>query len=322
MGFLKKLGKKIKKGARKIGKKVKKYFKKINFKKVLKIVAIAGAAIVTGGAAIGAFGGSLATSTFGSWMIGASNTILGLPVVGTLAKPFAFAGKAIGSTIGAGTDLLGITERQSRLGYMFDNTTGKYVVDTSKTFAGGGEAFKGKTLAEVKGGTDTFIGLGKTVTAAGDVAKLELGQIYDSTTNAFRNMNADELKAAGYDPTKFMVNAKGQIVSQTTGEIVKGAAGSTMTGSVVGDVLTTSAISTGMSLAGGVIQQNLMEDQSQGQPGVGLGEERGIQLSPLEIAYAQSGFDFKDIYETPYYGNADPVSLGASLYNQETIEVV
>ena len=41
------------------------------------LFAIAAAVVVTGGAAIGAFGGKLATTQFGSWMVGASQKVLG-----------------------------------------------------------------------------------------------------------------------------------------------------------------------------------------------------------------------------------------------------
>ena len=96
MGFLRKIVKKVKKGVKKVARGIKKVVKKISKSKILKTIALVGAAIVTGGAAIGAFGGQLASSTMGSWLVTASNSILATPVIGTLAKPFEMLGTAVG----------------------------------------------------------------------------------------------------------------------------------------------------------------------------------------------------------------------------------
>ena len=98
MGLFKSIGKafkKIVKGVVKVVKKVvkgvKKIVKKIGSSKILKALAIAAIIIVTGGAAIGAFGGSLATSTVGSWMVGASQAVTGGALFGTTATAGTFA---------------------------------------------------------------------------------------------------------------------------------------------------------------------------------------------------------------------------------------
>ena len=61
MGFLRKAFKKVKKNIKKVIKSVKKqikrtgkFFKKLSKSKILKTIALVGAAIVTGGAAVGA----------------------------------------------------------------------------------------------------------------------------------------------------------------------------------------------------------------------------------------------------------------------------
>ena len=186
---------KIKKGLKKVRKavtstikgtwkKLKKVVKKVTKSKLFKAVATIGAIIVTGGAAIGAFGGSLASSTFGSWMVGASNTIAGGTLFGTgatgivgaaqtagnfltklAAKLFAATGKAIGSVAGGVSDLTGLTTKQGRMGYRLDSATNKYVVDTSKTLKSG--SLKGSTVAELKAARpgENIMALGKGVDA-------------------------------------------------------------------------------------------------------------------------------------------------------------
>tara|TARA_B100000900_G_scaffold374855_1_gene356416 strand:+ start:875 stop:1642 length:768 start_codon:yes stop_codon:yes gene_type:complete len=116
MGFLRKAFKKVKKGIKKVVRGVKKVVKKISKSKILKTIALVGAALVTGGAAVGAFGGQFATSAVGKALIGAKNFITGLPVVGTVAKPFEFLGAAVGTGAGKVTDFLGVTTEAGRLG--------------------------------------------------------------------------------------------------------------------------------------------------------------------------------------------------------------
>lgn len=115
MGFLRKAFKKVKKGIKKVARGIKKVVKKISKSKILKTIALVGAALVTGGAAVGAFGGQFASSAVGRALIGAKNFITGLPVVGTVAKPFEFIGTALGTGAGKVTDFLGITNEASRL---------------------------------------------------------------------------------------------------------------------------------------------------------------------------------------------------------------
>ena len=118
----KKITGKFKKAVKRVVKGVKKVVKKFKNSKLLKALVIAGAAIVTGGAALGAFGGTgaLATSKFGTWMMGASQKALGGSVfsgsgvlskvgnfaVNTAAKPFGAVGGALGSTARVGANIL------------------------------------------------------------------------------------------------------------------------------------------------------------------------------------------------------------------------
>jgi len=123
---IKKAFKKVVKGVKKVVKKVvkgvKKVVKKIGSSKILKALAIAAAVIVTGGAALTAFGGTgaLATSKLGAFMMNASGKMLGGTVFGgtgtlakignfaikTASKPFGAIGGALGSTARVGANLL------------------------------------------------------------------------------------------------------------------------------------------------------------------------------------------------------------------------
>jgi len=116
MGFLRKAFKKVKKGIKKVVRGVKKVVKKISKSKILKTIALVGAALVTGGAAVGAFGGTLKASQIGQALIRAKNFITSLPVVGTAAKPFEFLGTTLGTGAGKVTDFLGVTSEAGRLG--------------------------------------------------------------------------------------------------------------------------------------------------------------------------------------------------------------
>ena len=135
MGLFKKLKKafkkitsKVKKVVKKVVKGVKKVVKKIGSSKILKAIAIAGAAIVTGGAALGAFGSGagLSATKFGTWMMGTSQKALagslipagtqgtlggvlskiGNFAVQTASKPFGAVGGALGSTARVGANIL------------------------------------------------------------------------------------------------------------------------------------------------------------------------------------------------------------------------
>jgi hypothetical protein len=161
MGFLRKAFKKVKKNIKKVIKSVKKqikrtgkFFKKLSKSKILKTIALVGAAIVTGGAAVGAFGGTLASSTMGTWLTTASSKILATPVIGTLAKPFQLLGSAVGTGAGKVTDFLGmgkLTGRQyvpgvsesigaSEVGKVYDVKTGKLLTGEQMAEIGLGAA--------------------------------------------------------------------------------------------------------------------------------------------------------------------------------------
>jgi hypothetical protein len=307
---IKKAFKKVVNGVKKVVKKVvggvKKVVKKIGSSKILKALAIAAAVVVTGGAAIGAFGGKLATTQFGSWMVGASQKVLGGTLFGTTAgnplvrvlqqtgnfvaktaaKPFGAAGKAIGSVAGGATDFLGITDKATRMGYVLDPTTGKYVVDTSKTFQGEGYFTKdlsGQTLAEVKAGELGTIGTGKVIDP--DTGKAVYGNITADASGALK-ANVGEQISTG----------------PTTGEIMKSA-----------------AINQGFNLASSAVASKYFSEDPRGQSD-SLYLEGKTPLTPLQVYASQSNINIADIYNYPTYGTGDPgYMMNAALFSQDTI---
>ena len=306
---IKKAFKKVIKGVKKVVKKVvggvKKVVKKIGSSKILKALAIAAAVVVTGGAAIGAFGGKLATTQFGSWMVGASQKVLGGTLFGTVkagqpllnvlkqagnfaaktvAKPFGAAGKAVGSVAGGATDLLGITDKATRMGYK--EVGGKFVVDTSKTFQGDSYFTKdlsGQTLAEVKAGELGTIGTGKVIDP--DTGKAVYGNI---TADASGALNAN------------------------VGEQIS-------TGPTTGDIMKSAAINQGFNLASSAITSRYFSEDPRGQSD-SLYLEGKTPLTPLQVYASQSNINIADIYNYPTYGTGDPgYMMNAALFSQDTI---
>jgi len=307
---IKKAFKKVVKGVKKVVKKVvggvKKVVKKIGSSKILKALAVAAAVVVTGGAAIGAFGGKLATTQFGSWMVGASQKVLGGTLFGTVkagqpllnvlkqagnfaaktvAKPFGAAGKAVGSVAGGATDLLGITDKATRMGYK--EVGGKFVVDTSKTFQGDSYFTKdlsGQTLAEVKAGELGTIGTGKVIDP-------------DTGKAVYGNIQAD--------PTSGALDIK------TTPEI--------STGPTTGEIMKSAAINQGFSLASSAVTSRYFSEDPRGQSD-SLFLEGKTPLTPLQVWASQNNIDIGSVYDYPRYGTGDPgYMMNAALFSQDTI---
>ena len=164
MGFLRKVGRKIKKGIKKVFKGIKKVVKKVSKSKLFKTIALVGAALVTGGASVGAFGGTLAKSKIGEALIRAKNFITSLPVVGTVAKPFEFLGTTLGTGAGKVTDFLGFTSEAGRLG----SEALTYTPGVSETVSAKdvGKVYDVETGKLLTGEQMAEIGLGSTPQAA------------------------------------------------------------------------------------------------------------------------------------------------------------
>jgi len=330
------IGKAVKSVAKGIKNIVKRGFKavtELDIKEALKIAATIGAIVVTGGSAIGAFGGSLATSTVGSWMVGASNAITGFTIgsvpVGAVFKPFGYLGKAVGSTVGAATDLTGITTKAGRMGYTNIGTAASpnFVVDADKTFKAG--AFKGDTLASVKGGTDTAFGLGKAVNTAGEVYKIPAGRVFDAATGTVVDVSGSKLaeltKELGFEAGSLKVGTTGELVNATTGEIINAVGSDTLTGSKIGDFALSTSAGVASSVASGYAQASLMAGDPIGSYGAGLPDEQAT-LSAQEIgsAYRNINIPVTEAYQNLTYGTGDlgyQASFQGNLFTQPTVAI-
>ena len=342
MGLFKKIGKAFKKvvkgvvkGVKKVVKGVKKIVKKIGSSKILKALAIAAAIVVTGGAAIGAFGGSLATSTVGSWMVGASQAVTGGALFGTTAtgalgalqtagnlaakvifKPFAAVGTAAGNTVGAVTDFTGITSKAGRMGYI-ETSPGVFAADQSQVMkAGELGGVKGQTLSEYKAATTSTY-----INPAGVQTTIPSGQVFDVASGLPQNMDAAQLTEAGFDPTKVTINAQGQVIDNVTNKVVSTTGSEYLTGNKWGDY----ALNTGVGVAAGVAQGYATQAlYGQDERGVmtPLANEGKEYHDALQAYTAQNNINFEDIYGQMTFGTADPMySMNADLYSQQTYQV-
>ncbi len=258
MGFLRKIVKKVKKGVKKVVKGVKKVFKKITSSKALKAIALVGAAIVTGGAFVGAYGGALKASTVGNWLFQTSNAILATPVVGTLATPFKWLGATAGTGAGKVTDFLGFTSEAGRLG------TAKYTPEQAKTM--------------------------------------------------LENLTQDDLaRMKEYQPELY------QDLTKSAGtELVVEGGKQTSAGNFL------SNIGTGLQFAkdAAEVYQDLQDPEVYGRGGsAGRETEFGLDMQPLQLAYAQPVVNIADAYSNLSYGTGDIGYLASDLYRQQTIGV-
>ena len=316
MGLFKKLKKafkkitsKVKKVVKKVVKGVKKVVKKIGSSKILKAIAIAGAAIVTGGAALGAFGGTgaLATSKFGTWMMGASQKALGGSVfsgsgvlskvgnfaVKTAAKPFGAVGGALGSTARVGANIL----------------TGQSAFAAGPA-VGAPVPFSGAALSGQMNTENIY---------------------YDEQSNMFMDnssgspvpLTRDEVARLPESFTKLddFGIPQGANTLNEAGEVVKATADAAQStglrefGRTVGTSVAT-------NVATGAIMAKITETDPTGTSVGAGGQERAGAFDPLRIYASENNINVSDIYNQALYGNADPSSMyGSQLYSQETIEV-
>ena len=182
MGFLRKKFKQVKNAVKKVGKSVKKAVKKITKSKLFKIIATVGAVLATGGAAIGAFGGTFASSTLGQAIINGGKFFGRFNPTGF--KPFASAGKFLGSTLGKVTDFTGLTSEAGRMGYTFDPELGRYVAPNTIQAKDVGK------IVDVKTGKTLDIGkMAAKTTEAGSTSKLAKGTVIgDVARNVISNV--------------------------------------------------------------------------------------------------------------------------------------
>lgn len=301
MGFLKKVVKKVKKGVKKLVSGVKKVVKKISKSKLLKTIAIVGAALVTGGAALGAFPG-LASTQIGSAIVNAGNWISSLPVVGKLTVPFskagAFAGEAL-YTAGA------------NLGFI------KEADVAAKTLQAAGmdaATIQGLSSAEKISQANAYI-QGTQVSQLSSVATLSSEEIAKlGTSEILKGTTAQAATFAGPAGATAPLSGFGEAAAQMTGRAV-GTVGSAI-GSAVGSAVT--------SVAGGYLASKVMgEPDPQGVYGSGSPEEQALnRYNDVEANYQNLGIDIRDAYNHMVYGPGDlGMANVGSLQMQETIKI-
>ena len=302
----------VKKVVKGVVKGVKKVVKKISSSKILKALAIAAAVIVTGGAALTAFGGTMgpgALGKFGTWMMSTSQNVLGGTLFGTgasgvtgffqgagnfttkmLAKPFGFVGGALGSTARVGANIL-----------------------QGKDLLAAGPA---------AGGVATTPGAILTAPTPFSAEALS-GQLAVADTVSFDpTANAGKGGYINTDPTTKVVtpltpaqeaslpHSYTSNIDKVTGK-PKGAAGR---------IAETVATGTATAVLSGAALQAIQGDpEQQGSMG-GLRTETATQFDPLQVYAANRGIAESDISKYFTFGNT--ASAGnMPLFQQQTIGV-
>ena len=311
MGLFKKLKKafkkitsKVKKVVKKVVKGVKKVVKKIGSSKILKAIAIAGAAIVTGGAAIGAFTGGTATG-FGGWLMNASNTISSGALFGTkasglagaaqsagnfltkvAAKPFASVGSSVGNIARGVTDFTGLTDAAK-----------KGLVTSDEQAA---------SILSRTGMSESDIA---QLTAEGSSSLQAAAQTYVDTQGGVGAFSMADVDAA-----------RGTTSDAIVGTTVKGSQSTGLTG--LREFGRTVGTSVATNVATGAIMAKITETDPTGTSVGAGGQERAGAFDPLRIYASENNINVSDIYNQVLYGNADPSSMyGSQLYSQETVGV-
>jgi len=306
---LKKVFNKVKKVVKKVVKGVKKVVKKIGSSKILKALAVVGAAIMTGGAAIGAFtggagvAGATKAAKFANWMMNASKTVSSGSLFGkaagkkflpkvltqtgnflakTAAKPFTSLGSSAGNIARGVTDFTGLTSADTK-GLIQDPNQAKSILKNSGMTPEEINSFKdyelkgaAQTYLDTKGGTGTFT-----------MADYEKSKSF-----------VNESIAAGNSPKPgFWKSGTGQFITNV--------------GTGVATQVATGAINTAI------------EGDPEPQGEMARAAYEGAEfMDPLKVYAAQQGINTDSIYQNMMYGNADPSSMyGNELYRQQTFGV-
>ena len=342
MGLFKKLKKafkkitsKVKKVVKKVVKGVKKVVKKIGSSKILKALAIAGAVIVTGGAALGAFGGTgaLASTNFGTWMMKASSKALSGSVfagtkapllskignfaIKTAAKPFGAVGGALGSTARVGANIL-----KGQSAFAAGPAVGAPVPFSGAVAGGRIDPESGMDLSRV-----SYDPVTETYLDARQISYDPVNKTYVdiSTGNPLSDSRISNLPDSFKELTKTtssFVDESGNLVRlNEAGEVVK-VAGDAAQSTGLREFGRTVGTGVATNVATGAIMAKITETDPTGTSVGAGGQERAGAFDPLRIYASENNINVSDIYNQALYGNADPSSMyGSQLYSQETIEV-
>ena len=307
----------IKKVVKGVVKGVKKVVKKISSSKILKALAIAAAVVVTGGAALTAFGGTgaLSSSTFGQWMMSTSQSVLGGSAFGTgattgigkffqgaanftaktISKPFGAVGGALGSTARLGANIVqGKDLLAAGPGVGGTATTPGAIITAPTPFSA--EAFSGQ------------VAVADTVS-------------FDPTANAgkggYINTTVDPT-----DPTKNIVTPltpaqEASLPNSYTSNIDK-VTGKTK--GTVGRIAENVATGTATAVLSGAALQAIQGDPEETGSMGGLRTEGASSFDPLRVYAAERGIADADISKYFTFGNTAEAG-NMPLFQQQTIGV-
>jgi hypothetical protein len=292
----------IKKAVKGVVKGVKKVVKKISSSKILKALAIAAAVVVTGGAALTAFGGTgaLSSSAFGQWMMSTSQSILGGAAFGTgatstvgkfvqgaanftaktVAAPFGAVGGAIGSTARVGANLLNPNATAFQAG-----PAGAGTAVTAPT------PFSGAALSGQNVVADTVY--------------------FDPVNNTYADKTTG--KALTADELKRLPDSYKMTVDKATGKVAQGKG-------TVGRIAENVATGTATAVLSGAAMAAIQGDPDPSGNPQGLRTEGATQFDPLRVYAAERGIADTDISKYFTFGNT--ASAGnMPLFQQQTIGV-
>ena len=344
MGLFKKLKKAFKKVTRGIKKIVKKTLsglnkiqKKIRKSKLFKALVIAGAVIVTGGAAIGAFTGGTATGWAG-WMMNASNTVVGGTLFGTgatglagtaqaagnfvtsaIATPFATVGAAAGNAAAAVTDFTGLTTEAGRTSVTATAQAAPGAIpDVTETVVTAPRA-----AGTVPGVSETVVTPGTAGTGARTVGpqlnanNTITAQGTASTTPYVSPTLADPIVTTATRAPGSIAPITNTIVTPTTAAAEKLSLTAKYPKTTA--FLAGAAGSAANAVFGGYVN-SLMAGDETGRGGAGIGEEGGSRKDPISIYSNELNINPDDYSKHFTFGNI--IEAGnMPLFQQETLKV-
>ena len=335
----KKIGKGIKKVVKKTVKGIKKVVKKIGSSKILKALAIAAAVVVTGGAALTAFGvtGALATSKLVSFMMSASSKVLGGTLFGTgatgvtgalqgagnfltqaVAKPFGAVGGALGSGARVVANISqGLPAFQSGPAGAFE------AVSAPTPFSR--EALTGQMQVADTVSYNPESGNWINTDATGNVralTKSELSNLPDAYSlnpeKYVKPLDIDKMLETMNPDVVEQVVKDTQHLYPTEAEYAKTA---TKGFAERYPIATNIATGVGTSVLTGAINQRLAGDPEYSVSPDGLLVESASNFDPLRIYAAERGIAVDDMYRHFTFGNTLETGM-TPLFKQETIGVV
>ena len=333
----KKIGKGIKKIVKKTVKGIKKVVKKIGSSKILKALAIAAAVIVTGGAALTAFGGTgaFATSQLGSFMMSASSKVLGGTLFGTgatgvtgalqgagnfltqaVAKPFGAVGGALGSGARVVANVSqGLPAFQSGPAGAFE------AVSAPTPFSR--EAFTGQMQVADTVSYNPESGNWINTDATGNVralTKSEISNLPDAYSlnpkDYIKPLNIDEMLETMHPDVVEQVVKDTQGLYPTEAEYA-----ATQSFAKKYPIATDIAKGVGTSVLTGVAMQAIQGDPEETGAMAGLRTESATNFDPLRIYAAERGIAADDMYKHFTFGNTPETGM-IPLFKQETVGVV